>query len=329
MTKKGKNWTSQAILKSARSTLATEAAAIAHLSTLVDKSFVHAVQAMYACTGRVVVTGMGKSALVAQKMVATFNSTGTAALFMHAADAIHGDLGMIQKEDVVLCVSKSGESPEIRVLIPLVKHLGNRIIALVGNMQSFLARQADIVLNTTVRREACPNNLAPTSSSTAQMVMGDALAICLLQMRGFTEADFARVHPGGALGKKLYLKVSDLIGPHATPPVVLPTDNINRVILEITTGRLGATAVVDKKGTLKGIITDGDLRRMMESHANYQHLTAAQIMTSRPKTIEADQLAVVALDLMRQHKITQVVVTRRGRYCGMVHVHDLLREGLL
>ncbi|MBX7107615.1 MAG: KpsF/GutQ family sugar-phosphate isomerase [Chitinophagales bacterium] len=293
-----------------------------------DSQFARLAEKIYQCNGRVVVTGIGKSAIIASKLVATFNSTGTSAMYMHAADAIHGDLGMIRDEDIIICISKSGESPEIKVLVPLVKNNGNLLAAIVGNTGSFLAKHADLVLDTTVSREACPNNLAPTASTTAQLAMGDALAVCLLKMRGFSTADFAKFHPGGALGRKLYLKVSDLYVQHQRP-VVKESDTIQKVILEITSNRLGATAVVDKQGRITGIITDGDLRRMMEKKTLPEALTAKRIMGRRPLTVQKEELAINALELMRSHKITQVIVKDKNQYLGMVHVHDLLREGLV
>ncbi|MCS6990461.1 MAG: KpsF/GutQ family sugar-phosphate isomerase [Chitinophagales bacterium] len=316
------------ILHTARQTLDAEAAAVAGLKRQINVTFVTVVRMIYECRGRLVVTGIGKSALIAQKIVATLNSTGTPALFLHAADAIHGDLGSVQPEDLLLCISNSGESPEIRVLVPLVRHNGNKVIAMVGNTNSFLARHADYILPVTVAREACPNNLVPTASTAAQMALGDALAMSLVKLRGFTAADFARIHPGGALGKRLYLRVRDLYPRHPAPAVRLDA-SIKDVILTITSGRLGATAVLTARDRLAGIITDGDLRRLMENHPNFDGLLARNVMTRNPKTIDENELAVRALELMRQHKITQLIVTSRGRYVGMVHVHDLLHEGLV
>ncbi len=316
------------LLKSAQETLQIEADAILQLRKNLNADFVKAIKKIYASKGRVVVTGIGKSAIIANKIVATLNSTGTPAMYMHAADAIHGDLGMIQPDDIIICISKSGESPEIKVLVPLLKHSGNLLIAMAGNIHSFLALQADLVLDTTVDKEACPNNLAPTASTTAQLAMGDAVAVCLLQMRGFTSRDFARVHPGGALGKKLYLKVEEL-ALHHQRPAVTATDSINTVIMEMTARRLGATAVLDKKKKLLGIITDGDLRRMIEKKKDFSTLHAADIMSRNPKTVQAGELAVNALQLMRQNNITQIIVMKKAQYMGIVHVHDLLKEGLL
>lgn len=274
------------------------------------------------------VTGIGKSGIIATKIVATLNSTGTPSLFMHAADAIHGDLGMIQKEDIIICLSKSGESPEIKLLIPIIKNAGNTLIAIVGNMASFLAKQADLVVDTTVTKEACPNNLAPTSSTTVQMAIGDAFAVCLLKMRGFSQRDFAKFHPGGLLGKQLYLRVNDL-AEHNEKPFVVEESPVKEVILEMTSKRLGATVVLNKKNQITGIITDGDLRRMMEKFTDTSHLKAKEIMSKSPRTIQKDELAVNALNLMRAGKITQLVVMNKKKYAGMVHVHDLLREGLV
>jgi arabinose-5-phosphate isomerase len=273
------------------------------------------------------VTGIGKSAIIAQKLVATFNSTGTPSIFMHAADAIHGDLGIVQKDDLVICLSKSGETPEIKVLVPLLKEYGSSLIAIVGNTSSYLSRQADIVLDTTVPNEACPNNLAPTSSTTAQLVMGDALAVCLLKARGFTSNDFARLHPGGSIGKQLYLKVSDLYTINQVPQVKY-NDGIKTVIMEISSKRLGATAVI-KGGKLAGIITDGDLRRMLEKNTEFISLRAEDIMTPSPRTVEPETLVIHALSLMRQNNITQLLVVEKNRYLGVIHLHDILKEGIL
>jgi len=305
-----------------------EAAAVAALEDLLDEQFEKAAQMIYSGKGRLVVSGIGKSAIVGQKIVATMNSTGTPAVFMHAADAIHGDLGMVQDEDIVLILSKSGESPEVKMLLSFIRNFGNPLIGMVGNLQSILASQADIVLNTTVSQEACLNNLAPTSSTTVQMVMGDALAVTLMEMRGFSNEDFARFHPGGTLGKKLYLRVEDLYIRNERPRVEADA-TLRTVIMEMTSKRLGATAVVDEKDTLLGIITDGDLRRMLEKSSMTEGLKASAIMTIHPKTIAAEALAVEALDLMRTHDITQLVVTGGSRYLGFVHLHDLIREGII
>lgn len=316
------------IIQSARETLLIESSAIKLLQKNINADFVTVVKKIFSSKGRVVVTGVGKSAIIANKIVATLNSTGTPSMYMHAADAIHGDLGMIQHDDIVICISKSGESPEIKVLVTLLKHAGNLLIAMCGNKNSFLARQSDLLLDVTVSKEACPNNLAPTSSTTAQIAMGDALAVCLLNMRGFSSKDFARIHPGGALGKRLYLKVDDL-ALNNQRPVVFTDDTIDKVIMEITANRLGATAVTDRKGKLAGIITDGDLRRMIEKEKNYLSLKAKDIMGKKPKTVQAGELAVNALQLMRQNNITQIIVMKKNKYSGIVHVHDLLKEGLL
>ncbi len=308
-------------------TLEIEAQSISGLGALLGDGFFETVQIIFSGKGRVVVTGIGKSALVAGKIVATLNSTGTPAIFMHAADAIHGDLGIIQQNDIVICISKSGNTPEIKVLVPLLKQAGNKLVAMVGNLDSYLARECDLVLNTTVQKEACPNNLAPTSSSIAQMALGDALAVCLLECRGFTSEDFARFHPGGALGKRLYLRVDDVYKQNEAP-VVSPADSISTVILEISSKRLGATAVVEEN-QLRGIITDGDLRRMLQQRTDLTGLTAADIMTRSPKYIGADELAVNALELMKANNITQLVVTNGARYLGFIHLHDLIREGVI
>jgi arabinose-5-phosphate isomerase len=310
-------------------TIGLEAEAIASLQNMVNDDFERAVKAIYETKGRVIVSGIGKSALIAQKLVATLNSTGTPAVFLHAADAIHGDLGMVQQDDVVMIISKSGESPEIKVLVPLVKNFGNTLIGMVGNMASFLARQSGIVLNTTVSQEACPNNLAPTSSTTAQLVMGDAIAVSLIELRGFTSEDFARFHPGGMLGKKLYLRVSELY-PNNEKPQVSESASLKEVIVEISGKRLGTTAVIDANNRLLGIITDGDLRRMLEKNFPLDSVTAKEIMTLNPKTITADALAVEALDRLRKFDINQlVVVSGDGSYLGFIHLHDLIREGLI
>ncbi|MBN8688180.1 MAG: KpsF/GutQ family sugar-phosphate isomerase [Chitinophagales bacterium] len=309
-------------------TIELEASSVAGLTRFIDDDFEKAVQAIFSGKGRVVVSGIGKSAIIAQKIVATFNSTGTPSIFMHAADAIHGDLGMVQQNDVVLVISKSGESPEIKVLVPLIRNFGNTLIAMVGNTGSYLARNANLVLNTTVEQEACPNNLAPTSSTTAQLVMGDALAICLMELNGFQSNDFAKFHPGGSLGKKLYLRVSDLFGENERP-AVLPQQSLKEVIVEMTAKRLGITAVINELGELLGIITDGDLRRMLEKSNDIENIKAGDIMTPNPKTIGAEELAISALDLVRKNEISQLAVTHQGKYLGILHLHDLIREGLI
>lgn len=311
----------------ARKTLRIEAEAVQGLSGAINKDFIAVCHLIRHCEGRVVVSGIGKSAIIANKIVATFNSTGTPAVFLHAADAIHGDLGMVQREDVVILISNSGNTPEIKVLAPLVRSGGNKLVAMTGQRDSFLARQSDFLLETAVKAEACPLNLAPTSSTTAQLAMGDALAVCLLEMRGFTASDFARYHPGGALGKRLYLKVEDLFG--ANPkPAVKPEATIVDVIMEISSKRLGATAVV-KADKLLGIITDGDLRRMMQKEKKFDHLRAKDIMTLSPKKVSPDTMAVEALAVMKQHNITSLVVAEGAVYKGFVHLHDLLREGII
>ncbi len=309
-------------------TINLEARSIDGLSVFVNEDFENAVKSIAESKGRVVVSGIGKSAIIAQKIAATLNSTGTPSLFMHAADAIHGDLGMIQQEDVVIVISKSGESPEIKVLIPLIRNFGNTIIAIAGNPDSFLAKNAHYLINTTVSQEACPNNLAPTTSTTAQLVMGDALAICLMELKGFQSEDFAKFHPGGALGKKLYLRVADLCANNEKPQV-LAGQSLKEVIMEMTKKRLGVTAVVDDSGLLLGIITDGDLRRMLEKDADINTIKAEAIMTKTPKTISESELAVNALDLLRRHEISQLAVTDNGKYAGIIHLHDLIREGLI
>lgn len=316
------------IVKTARETLDIEAQCLQGLQQSIDKDFVACVNAIFSSPGRLVVTGIGKSALIAQKIVATLNSTGTPALFMHAADAIHGDLGMVRPHDIVLCLSKSGETAEIKVLVPLVRNLGNPIIGMVTKRKSYLGQQATFVLHTPIAKEADPNNLAPTTSTTAQLAMGDALATSLLALRGFTPKDFAQFHPGGALGKQLYLRVSDIY-PNNEKPAVKPTDSLRQTILEMTAKCLGATAVLDEQQQLLGIITDGDLRRMLEETPDLSQLKAKDLMSSNPKTIDQEALAVNALDILRQNSITQLIVTEGRQYLGMIHLHNLVKEGLI
>jgi arabinose-5-phosphate isomerase len=316
------------IIPVALRTIELETNAINGLKSFIDDDFIKAVSAISESKGRLVVSGIGKSAIIAQKIVATLNSTGTPSVFMHAADAIHGDLGMIQTDDIVLVISKSGNSPEIKVLAPLVKNFGNTLIGMVGNTASFLALNSDIVLNTTVEQEACPINLAPTSSTTAQMVMGDALAVCLMELKEFSSNDFAKYHPGGTLGKKLYLRVEELAAQNAKPKV-LPTATIKEVIIEMTAKRLGAAVVVDEEENMLGIITDGDLRRMLEKADSFENLHAKDIMSSNPKTIASDVLAIYALDEMRKHNISQLVVDDKNKYGGIIHLHDLVKEGII
>lgn len=316
------------ILDIARQTLQLEAGAIMDLQQKLDKQFVSIIHLLLNMQGRLVVSGIGKSAIIGQKIVATLNSTGTPSIFMHAADAIHGDLGMVQQDDVVLIISKSGESPEIKVLVTLIQNLGNTTIAMVGNLESTLAKGCNHILDTTVSQEACPNNLAPTSSTTAQLAMGDALAVCLMEMRGFGSADFAKFHPGGALGKKLYLRVYDLAKMNEKP-AVQENSSLKAVILEMTKKRLGLTAVLDNEMRLTGVITDGDLRRMLEKGGDLDNTNAKDIMGTNPKTILSDALAVDALDRMRKNNITQLLVTENNSYFGVIHLHDLVREGLI
>ena len=318
----------QEIINSAKEAVQQVAGSIQNLTHFLDQEFVKVVELCYACQGRIVVSGIGKSAIIAQKMVATFNSTGTPALYMHAADAIHGDLGMVQPNDVAIVISKSGNSPEIKVLVPLIKNMGNRVIGMVGNLDSSLAKECDLILNTTIDRESCPNNLAPTTSTTAQLVMGDTLAVCLIKLRDFSKQDFAKYHPGGALGKKLYTKVSDIIATKDAPQVG-PDSSLKAVILEISAKRLGATAVIENN-QLIGVITDGDLRRMLEKSVQLDHITAREIMTQHPKTIGPDKLAFEAFSRMEELKITQLVVVdpASGHYKGLIHLHDILKEGI-
>ena len=312
----------------AKETILNESNAIANLVNLIDSDFEKAVKFILNSRGRVVITGIGKSANIATKIVATFNSTGTPAIFMHAADAIHGDLGIIQEDDVVICISKSGNTPEIKVLVPLIKSAANKVIAITGNPDSFLGTQADFTLNTFVEKEACPNNLAPTTSTTAQLVMGDALAVCLLKMKGFTSNDFAKYHPGGALGKRLYLRVADLIQNNEVPKVKLTTP-VAQVIVEITEKRLGVTAVLDDSDELIGIITDGDIRRMLNKTSKISDLVASDIMGKNPKSITEEAMAVEALDTLEENNITQILVTDiDNKYIGVVHLHDILKEGI-
>ena len=315
------------ILAVAKQTLETEGQAILHLKTLLNDEFANAVQYIFQSKGRVIVTGIGKSANIATKIVATLNSTGTPAIFMHAADAIHGDLGIIQENDTVICISKSGNTPEIKVLVPLIKATGNKLMGLTSNRESFLGQQSDFVLHAYVEKEACPNNLAPTTSTTAQLVMGDALAMSLLELRGFSSSDFARFHPGGSLGKKLYLRVRDLSSLNERPQVS-PDTTIKQVIVEISEKLLGVTAVVEND-KIVGIITDGDLRRMLTKVDNIAGLTAKDIMTQNPKVIQQDAMAIEAMEMMDTHGITQILVEKNGKFAGVVHIHNLSKEGII
>ena len=319
--------TQEQIQNIAKQVIKEESEAINKLQSYVNNNFSAAVEIIYNSKGRLIITGIGKSANIATKIVATLNSTGTPSVFMHAADAIHGDLGNVQSDDVVMCISKSGNTPEIKVLIPLVKSLGNKLIANVGNTDSFLAQNSDLVLNSSVEKEACPNNLAPTSSTTAQLVMGDALAVALLQYRGFSDRDFAKYHPGGALGKQLYLRVGDLSS-HNEKPMVDINANIREIIIEISSKRLGTTAVIENN-KLKGIITDGDIRRMMQKYDNLDGLLAREIMSKNPSSIDSEELAVKALKIMKEKNITQLLVLNKGDYYGVIHLHDILKEGIL
>ncbi|WP_452229471.1 MULTISPECIES: KpsF/GutQ family sugar-phosphate isomerase [unclassified Lacinutrix] len=315
------------IISTAKQTIELESKAILNLSSLVDDDFADAVNLMYNAKGRIIITGIGKSAIIATKIVATLNSTGTPSIFMHAADAIHGDLGLILQDDVVICISKSGNTPEIKVLVPLIKNAGNKMIAITGNKDSFLGLQADFILNAYVEKEACPNNLAPTTSTTAQLVLGDALAVCLLELRGFSSKDFAKYHPGGALGKKLYLRVHDISSVNQKPKVSLNT-GIKQVIVEITEKMLGVTAVVEEDKII-GIITDGDLRRMLSKVDDFSKLTAKDIMSENPKRIDVNAMAVEAKDVIETYGISQILVEDNGKFAGVVHVHDLIREGII
>lgn len=311
----------------AKETLINEAESVKKLADYIDDGFEHCVMDLLQCKGRIVVTGIGKSASIANKIVATFNSTGTPSMFLHAADAIHGDLGMVTKEDMVICLSKSGNTPEIKVLVPLLKRKGSKLVGLVGNTKSYLALNSDHVLNATVDKEACPNNLAPTSSTTATLALGDAVAVCLMELREFTKEDFAQRHPGGALGKKLYLKVNDIY-PNNERPVVDENASLDQVILEISSKRLGATAVTSNE-KLVGVITDGDLRRMLKERKDFSILVAKDIMSHGPKTIDYNEYAAKALSVMQDNNITQIIIIKDEKVEGFVHLHDLLKEGLV
>lgn len=318
---------SATIINLAKKTIETESKAIGNLANLLNDDFAKTVECILNSKGRVVITGIGKSAIIATKIVATLNSTGTPAIFMHAGDAIHGDLGTIQEDDVVICISKSGSTPEIKMLVPLIKRSNNVLIGLTGNVESFLAQQADFVLNTYVEKEACPNNLAPTTSTSAQLVMGDALAICLLELKGFSSKDFAKYHPGGTLGKRLYLTVDDIVQTNMKPQVDLDT-NVRKVIVEISEKMLGVSAVIENN-KIVGVVTDGDIRRMLNKYDNINGLTAKDIMTSNPKTIQVDKLAIVALELMQDNGISQLLAVQNEEYKGVVHLHNLINEGIL
>ena len=318
----------ETIRELAESVIEKEAQAVKELKPFVDSRFLEVLDIIFNSKGRLIITGIGKSAIIGNKIVATMNSTGTPAIFMHAADAIHGDLGIIQPDDVVMCISKSGNTPEIKVLVPLIKRMGNKLIGMVSSIDSYLAQQSDYLIRTTVNAEACPNNLAPTSSTTTQLVMGDAMAVCLLKMRGFSQEDFAKYHPGGSLGKRLYLRVNDLID-RDVKPCVMKNENIQNAIINISQNRLGATVVLDDNEKLLGIITDGDVRRMVEKGTPITALQAKDIMSHNPKTIESSELAVNAFNIMQKNKITSVVVLEEGKYIGLIHIHDILREGIV
>lgn len=319
--------TKENILILAKKTILSESESIAKLIDFIDINFAEATQILFNSKGRLIVTGIGKSAIIAQKMVATFNSTGTPSLFLHASEAIHGDLGMVQPDDVVICISKSGNSPEIKILIPILKRFGNKLIAITGNITSFLAKESHYVLNTTVDAESCPLNLAPTNSTTAQLVMGDALAVCLMEMRNFTPEDFAKYHPGGSLGKKLLLRVKDMLD-ETHKPIVKPNSSIKEVIFEISAKRLGVTAVIENEKVV-GIITDGDIRRMLNENDTFTHLTAKDIMTKNPKMIQSTTMVAEALNILEDFSITQLVVVDNGEYKGVIHLHDILKEGIV
>ncbi|MEP3373715.1 MAG: KpsF/GutQ family sugar-phosphate isomerase [Maribacter dokdonensis] len=315
------------IIGLAKKTIETERDAIAQLSSLLTDDFASIVNCIIQAKGRVIISGIGKSAIIATKIVATLNSTGTPAIFMHAGDAIHGDLGTVQDNDVVICISNSGNTPEIKMLVPLIKRGTNKLIAMTGNTDSFLAKQADYILNTHVEKEACPNGLAPTTSTTAQLVMGDALAIVLLEIKGFTSSDFAKYHPGGSLGKRLYLRVSDLVSKNQVPSVQ-QDEEVKKVIVEISKKMLGVTAVLNGEKVV-GIVTDGDIRRMLNKHDNIKGLTAKDIMTTNPKTISANTLAIKALEQMQKKGISQLLAMDNDTYIGVIHLHNLINEGIL
>lgn len=319
--------TEQEIIATAVETIKIEKEAIEAFMNRIDNDFVNSVNAVFNCNGRVVLTGVGKSANIANKIVATLNSTGTPAIFMHAADAVHGDLGLVQKDDIVIVISKSGNTPEIKSLVPLINNFGNSIIAMVGDRTSYLATHSNYIIDCSIEKEACPYNLAPTTSTTVQLVAGDTLAMCLLKMRGFTSSDFARFHPGGALGKRLLLKVEDIVLAQ-TKPEVVPTTSIKDVIVTISSNRLGATAVVDN-ASLVGIVTDGDIRRMLQQHDNIATLKAEDIMSKNPKTIDAEALAVEGLKTMKDFSISQLIVMKNNAFYGILHMHDLMREGII
>lgn len=322
------NNSNEDILSIAKEVIEKEAKAVANLTQYIDNSFAQIVDLIHQSTGRLIITGIGKSAIIANKIVATLNSTGTHSVFMHAADAIHGDLGIIMSQDIVICISKSGNTPEIKMLVPLIKRMGNPLIAMVSNTDSFLAKHASHIIKTTVESEACPNNLAPTSSTTTQLVMGDALAVALLKMRGFTRQDFAKLHPGGSLGKKLYLRVGDLIEKESKA-FVKSQENIRNTIFNISENRLGATVVLDEQKNLLGIITDGDIRRMVEKGDALDSVKASDVMSKNPKTIDVSELAYKAFTIMEENKITSVVVLDKGKFKGLIHIHDIIREGIV
>jgi arabinose-5-phosphate isomerase len=320
--------TSKNILEIAKNTILEEAEAVKNLVNYLDKDFEDVVNLIHNSKGRLIITGIGKSANIGNKIVATLNSTGTPAVFMHAADAIHGDLGIVLKDDVVICISKSGNTPEIKALVPLIKNSNNTLIAMVSNVDSYLAINSNYVLKATIEKEACPNNLAPTSSTTAQLVIGDALAVCLLNLKGFTQKDFAKYHPGGSLGKKLYLKVSDILETK-NKPTVKQDDNIKTVIIEISEKRLGATAVISDNNELIGIVTDGDIRRMLENDFDLKLTVAKDIMTKNPKSIGPNEMAFSAFNIMEKNKITQLPVVENNKFIGIIHIHDILNEGIV
>ncbi|MFC4739560.1 SIS domain-containing protein [Flavobacterium ponti] len=319
--------TSETILFNAKKTILAESESIALLVNYLTADFAHSVEKIFNCKGRVIITGIGKSAIIAQKIVATLNSTGTPSMFLHASEAVHGDLGMLLKEDIIICISKSGNSPEIKVLVPLLKRFGNTLIGMTADLNSFLGKESHHILHAHVDSEACPNNLAPTNSTTAQLVLGDALAVCLMEMRNFKSEDFAIYHPGGALGKKLLLRVKDMLDTTHTPQVS-PEASIKKVIMEISEKRLGVTAVVENNQVI-GIITDGDIRRMLNERDTFADLSAKDIMTKNPKNISSSILVSEALNVLENNAITQLVVIDEGTYKGIIHLHDILKEGIV
>lgn len=319
--------TTKKLLSIAKNTILEESKSISNLVNYLTDDFSSAVLAIFSCKGRLIITGIGKSAIIAQKIVATLNSTGTPSIFLHAAEAVHGDLGMVQKNDIVICISKSGNSPEIKIVVPLLKRFGNILIGMTSDTQSFLGKNSNYILHAYIDKEACPNNLAPTNSTTAQLVLGDALAVALMELRNFKHENFAQYHPGGALGKKLLLRVIDMLDTTHIPQVT-PSASIKKVIMEISEKRLGVTAVIENNKVI-GIITDGDIRRMLNKNDSFSHLTASDIMTKNPIHITSSSLVSEALNILENNTITQLIVTENGDYKGVLHLHDILKEGIV